>query len=146
MVAYGVLINTVKVEINNEKPTPEEFFVLRANVGWDNTDLKTISVGLEQSLFHVTARIETKLIGMGRIIGDGAMFFYVQDVVVAPDFQGKGVGHLLMEQIEKYLSKNATKGSTIGLLSAQGKEPFYSRYGYLQRTGTPLGFGMCKFV
>ncbi len=134
------------IKINNEKPTPEEFSDLRANVGWKNTNLKVISVGLEQSLFHVTARIDSKLIGMGRVVGDGAMFFYVQDVVVAPNCQGKGIGSLLMEQIENYLSKNATKGSTIGLLSAQGREPFYSRYGYVQRTGTPLGYGMCKFV
>jgi GNAT superfamily N-acetyltransferase len=136
----------VDVEIKNLKPTPEEFAELRAQVGWGNTDLKMAAVGLEQSLFHVTARMGSKLVGMGRVVGDGAMFFYVQDVVVVPKYQGKGIGNLLMEQIENYLSKSASEGSTIGLLSAQGKEPFYSRYGYSQRTGAPLGYGMCKFL
>lgn len=101
---------------------------------------------LENSLFHVTVRSKSQLIGMGRVIGDGVMFFYVQDVVVDPDFQNQGLGDALMQEIEQYLSLNAKAGSTIALLSAQGKELFYSRYGYIERSGFPLGKGMCKFI
>ncbi len=51
-----------------------------------------------------------------------------------------------MQNLESYLSKVVAKGTTIGLLSASGKEAFYSRHGYKERTGFPLGLGMCKFV
>mgnify|MGYP000639522626 CR=1 FL=1 len=74
------------------------------------------------------------------------MFFYVQDVVVDPQYQGNGLGNLLMEQIEAYLSKSAKKGATIGLLASQGKEPFYEKFGYTVRNGESFGLGMCKFV
>ena len=119
---------------------------LRAKVGWDDTNLNMAQCSLDNSLFHVTARVSSKCIGMGRVIGDGVMFFYVQDLVVHPDFQQQGIGDALMLEIEKYLNVAAKKGSTIALLSAQGKEGFYSRYGYLERSGEPLGKGMCKFV
>jgi len=132
--------------LENTKPSPSEFAKLRAKVGWDETDFQMAKTSLENSLFHVTARIDTKLVGMGRIIGDGSMFFYIQDLVVDPEYHNLGIGNGLMLEIESYLSKVAKKGSTIGLLSAVGKETFYARYDYLKRTGSPFGCGMCKFI
>jgi len=134
------------IEVSKIKPTPDEFAMLRSKVGWGDTDLQLANLAIEQSLFHVTARENSKLIGMGRVVGDGALFFYIQDLVVDPDYQRKGIGALLMEQIELYLSENNSKGATVGLFSARGKEAFYSRYGYLERTGEPLGLAMCKFI
>jgi len=65
--------------IENTKPTPDEFLLLHSKVGWGATDIEMASASLNHSLFHVTARVGTKLIGMGRVIGDGSMFFYVQE-------------------------------------------------------------------
>lgn len=132
--------------IDVKQPTSAEFSDLRAKIGWGDTNLTMAQNSLDNSLFHVTARVDSKFIGMGRVIGDGVMFFYIQDLVVDPDFQQQGIGHALMQKIEEYLAVTAKKGSTIALLSAKGKEPFYSRYGYSARSGDPLGKGMCKFV
>ena len=86
-----------------------------------------------------------KLIAMGRVVGDGALFFYIQDLVVLSDYQGQALGGVLMQNIEDYLQTTAQKGATIGLLAVKGKENFYSRFGYVTRAGNNLGFGMCKF-
>ena len=91
-------------------------------------------------------RDKSQLIGMGRIVGDGAMYFYIQDVIVDPSYQGTGVGSVLMDHIENYLSVATQKGATIGLLAAKGKEAFYIRYGYMLRPSNTLGHGMCRFV
>ena len=136
----------MEVSIENTQPDLEEFIALRSKVGWGETPSQLAETALKNSLFHVVARYENNLVGMARIVGDGAMFFYIQDLIVEPDYQNNGIGNLLMQNLESYLSKVAFKGSTIGLLSASGKEPFYSRYGYLERSGSPLGYGMCKFV
>ncbi len=136
----------MEVVIENHQPKLEEFVTLRSKVGWGETPRQLAKLALDNSLFHVVARTEDKLIGMARIVGDGAMFFYIQDLIVDPDYQNNGIGNLLMQNLESYLSGAAVKGTTIGLLSASGKEGFYSRYGYKERTGSPLGLGMCKFV
>jgi len=39
---------------------------------------------LPRSLFAVVAVAEGEPIGMGRIVGDGAIFFYTQDIAVIP--------------------------------------------------------------
>lgn len=132
--------------ISNSVPTAKEYNHLRELIGWKPVNEGLANVSLNKSIYSVTLRNESQLIGMARIISDGALFYYVHDVIVHPEFQGKGYGHRLMECIEGYLNENAQEGSTIGLFSVSGKESFYSRYAYLERDGQELGYGMCKFV
>lgn len=127
-------------------PSAKEFSELRAKVGWGNIDLYMAQQSLDNSLFHVIALHKNNLIGMARVVGDGIMYFYIQDLVIEPQFQNKGIGKTLMLEVEKYLTKSAKKGATIALLSAQGKESFYDRFGYVERSGVPLGKAMCKFI
>jgi len=127
-------------------PSVDDFLQLRQKVGWGELEADLAQKSINNSLFHVTIYHDQQLIGMGRVVGDGAMYFYIQDVVVDPNFHNQGLGTELMDTIEGYLRYTADKGSTIGLLAAQGKESFYARYGYVQRPSNTLGHGMCKFV
>jgi len=142
----GIVVVLNEYCIKLESPSVEEFSILRKKIGWGEVSLNLVEVSLNNSLFHVVIRDKSQLIGMGRVVGDGAMYFYVQDVVVDPNYQNSGVGSALMDQIENYLSIAAKKGSTIGLLAAKEKEAFYTRYGYTQRPNDSLGHGMCRFV
>ncbi|MEL0640523.1 GNAT family N-acetyltransferase [Pseudoalteromonas aliena] len=127
-------------------PVLNEFANLRTQVKWRNPDDKRLKASIENSLFWVTVYDTDKLIGTGRIVGDGAMYFYIQDVIIAPSYQSKGIGHLVMTHIKNYLSNTCSNGATIALLSAHGKESFYTQYGYVKRDGDGLGLGMCKFI
>jgi predicted GNAT family N-acyltransferase len=135
-----------KFSIKLASPAVADFLQLRKKVGWGEIEAVLAQKSLNNSLFHVTIYHDQQLIGMGRVVGDGAMYFYIQDVVVDPNFHHQGLGTELMDTIEGYLRYTADKGSTIGLLAAQGKEHFYARYGYIQRPNNTLGHGMCKFV
>ncbi|CAM2945761.1 N-acetyltransferase [Pseudoalteromonas atlantica] len=127
-------------------PAQDEFANLRTQVKWQNPDDKTLKASIENSLFWVTVYDTDNLIGTGRVVGDGAMYFYIQDVIVAPSYQKQGIGHLVMTHIENYLSNTCSNSATIALLSANGKESFYTQYGYVKRDGDGLGLGMCKFI
>ena len=138
----------MEYRVKHTAPAQNEFANLRVSAKWQNPDDKTLKASIENSLFWVTVYDTDKLIGAGRIIGDGAMYFYIQDVIVAPSYQSKSksIGHLVMTHIEKYLSNTCSNGATIALLSAHGKESFYTQYGYVKRNGDVLGLGMCKFI
>lgn len=101
---------------------------------------------IDKSLYWVTMYSKQRLIAMGRVVGDGEMYFYVQDVLVHPEYQGKGHGDEIMGSIDRYLCKKCGPGATIGLLAAKGKEGFYRKFGYSERDGRLLGLGMCKFI
>jgi GNAT superfamily N-acetyltransferase len=129
------------VEIAEGFPTPEEYNRLRAAVGWGIYEPAVIAEALPQSLYGVYAYDHAVLVGMARVIGDGGLVYYVQDVIVIPEYQGLGIGGALMDRVMTYIRMHASHNSIIGLMAAQGKEGFYERYGFVARTER-LGSGM----
>jgi GNAT superfamily N-acetyltransferase len=127
-------------------PSTEGFIHIRQSVGWDNPEKSVVSNSIKNSLFWVCLYKSERLVATGRVIGDGAMYFYIQDIIVAPEYQGRGLARTLMESIEVYLSQECKKHATVGLLSVKGKEAFYNKFDYLLRDGNKLGHGMCKFI
>jgi GNAT superfamily N-acetyltransferase len=73
------------------------------------------------------------VVACGRIVGDGGMYFYVQDVIVAPVYHGRGLGAQIMDAMIDYLRRTARPGAFVGLMAAQGAEGFYERYGFRRR-------------
>lgn len=132
-------------------PCVTDFIALRERVGWGSLQPGLAASSLQNTLFHVTIyqcdhQGTEHLAAMGRVIGDGSLYFYIQDVVVSPDFQGIGLGAEVMQAIESYLAETVTTGATVGLLAAKSKETFYEQFGYQRRDGEAMGLGMCRFV
>ena len=89
-----------------------------------------IQTALPNSQYGVVVLYEGKAIGMGRIVGDGAIFYYVQDVAVHPDHQRKGVGKTIIGQLVDYVKQNAPEKAFLGVFAAAEAESFYQRYGF----------------
>jgi GNAT superfamily N-acetyltransferase len=68
---------------------------------------------------------DDRLIGFGRAISDGAYQAAVYDCAVLPEFQGKGIGKVIMNKILSQLSH-----CNIILYSTPGKEGFYQTLGF----------------
>lgn len=129
-----------------EPPTASAFAAIRESVGWINPALDILQSSINSSLFWISAYSNDKLIATGRVIGDGVMYFYVQDIIVHPEHQNLGLGSQIMQSINTFLAVSCSPGSTVGLLAAQGKEGFYEKFGFVPRDGQQLGLGMCRFI
>lgn len=58
---------------------------------------------IRNSLDVITAWQDEKLVGLIRTIGDGETILYIQDILVLPDYQRKGIGSELLKKIlDKY--------------------------------------------
>ncbi len=76
----------------------------------------------------------SKLIGFGRAISDNAYQAAIYDVAVLPEYQGKGIGKLIVETIVHSLP-----GFNIILYASQGKEIFYEKMKFRKlKTGMGL--------
>ena len=83
-------MNTYEIESIN--PTVEEFKYLCESVGWsDFINFDVVETSLKNSIYCVTVKEDDQIVGMGRIVGDGAIYFYIQDIVVHPTYQKKYV-------------------------------------------------------
>ncbi len=115
-------------------PSVEGYRALRDAVGWGNrVSVEATAFGMPRSLYWVSAWDGETLIGCGRIVGDGAQYFYVQDIIVLPSYQGQGIGKEIMEHVMAYLRTNAPKGAFLALMAAKGVAPFYYQFGFTER-------------
>jgi GNAT superfamily N-acetyltransferase len=133
-------------EVLDHAPAPAEFVALRAICGWGEVPEALAARALAASVIDVSARRSGGLLGFGRVVGDGVLYFYVQDVIVAPHTRGEGVGRLVMERLMIWVRAIAPAGATIGLMSAVGKEGFYECFGFTPRPAASYGAGMTQFV
>ena len=136
------------IDYQERLPSPTEYRELRQSVAWNPFDDDDAAAGLEASLYGVCAIAQTDggVVGMARVVGDGRLVFYVQDVIVRPEFQGLGVGGELMRRVMAHIDGRAAPNAFIGLMSVAGKEAFYEKFGFWRRPDGRFGFGMNLFV
>ena len=146
MVCPILTTNTMNVIINTLYP--EMFLELYRSVGWDAPCMGQIETALSNSAATFCAYDGEKAVGMARLLGDGGMSFYIKDFAVRPEYQGKGVGRLLMTAIEEYIISHIPNGWAVSLelISSKGKEPFYEKFGFEQRPCDWDGAGMFKML
>ncbi|WP_370461045.1 hypothetical protein [Paraglaciecola sp. L1A13] len=68
-------MNTSDYNVFEQLPTVEEFCSLRKQAGWGDTDAYLAELSLANTLYCVCIRQSSQLLAMGRVIGDGAMYF-----------------------------------------------------------------------
>ena len=124
--------------------TPSEFNVLRKSVGWNEFNVEEIGSSLENHLFSIVAIDNDigKVVGMGRVLGDEKIDFFIKDIIVLPEYQGKHIGYTIMERIMIYINANAIDLANVGLMAAKGKEEFYEKFGFFIRPNSYQGAGM----
>lgn len=78
-----------------------EILLLYASVGWTAyTDQpETLRRGFENSLLTLAAYEENRLIGVLRAVGDGQTIVFVQDLLILPEYQRRGVGTALLREL-----------------------------------------------
>ncbi len=110
----------------------EDFVRLRIETGLAEIPVEHAGKALQNGLVNVSAIYQDELVGMGRLVGDGAMYWYLQEIIVLPQFQRKGIGTMIVKHLVDYAKTNSVTGkfTTIGGVSAKGKEPFYEKLGF----------------
>ena len=94
-------------------------------VGMAHHDPEVHQRAFEASHTTVFVYQAEQLIGFGRAISDGVYQAAVYDCAVLPDFQGQGVGRVIMKNILTALPEcNAI------LYASPGKEGFYQKFGF----------------
>ena len=83
----------------------EEILPLYESVGWTNYTQKPqmLNEAYLHSLKSHAAYVDNKLVGIIRVVGDGASVVFVQDLLVYPQYHRQGIGTALLKKImEEY--------------------------------------------
>lgn len=121
-----------KIQLVENILQPEDFVRLRIETGFAKIPVEHARKALQNGLVNVSARYRDELVGMGRLVGDGAMYWYLQEIIVLPRYQRQGIGTLIVNHLVEYAKANSSTGrfTTVGGVSARGKEAFYEKMGF----------------
>ncbi|MHA6531077.1 GNAT family N-acetyltransferase [Paenibacillus sp. BAC0078] len=135
---------TAIIELIERLPTVEEHSMLWEAVGWSKVNTEMTAASLNGSVYGLVLCHEQNAIGMGRIVGDGSMYFYIQDVAVLPEYQGQGLGNRIIGQLLEYIQAHCYPGAFVGLFASHGNDTFYERHGF--QNHAPGMTGMFKVM
>ena len=85
---------------------------------------------------------------MGRAVSDRGYVVYIADVIVVPEYQGQGLGRVIMEMLMTRIKAALKPGYRVmvSLLAAKGKESFYNKFGFVDRPNESFGCGMHQWL
>lgn len=122
----------------------EEYNYLFDIVGWGSYPKEISKKALNNNIYSVSIYDNDNIIGYGRLIGDGIIFLYIHDIMVKPEYQGKGIGKTIMQKllskVEELRKENPDLLLYLG--ASKGKEDFYRKCGFITREEAGLGAGM----
>lgn len=123
-----VMVMTTEYTVVESVPSAEDFCRLRNISGLSARPLEAARVGLPRSCYGVHILWQGVPVGMGRIVGDGALNFEIVDIAVDPAHQGRGLGRIIMENIIRWLDSNAYKGAYVSLVADVPE--LYAKFGF----------------
>lgn len=126
----------------------DDYLALRDRVHWKQLSKAQAEKALKNSLLVVTAYQENELVGMGRIVGDGAVICYVQDLIVVPEAQRMNIGSDILNRLKEYVDELRIEHTEMMfcLMCAKGRETFYENHGFTARPTDTLGPGMIQYL
>ena len=92
------------MEIRNYSTYNEkEILKLYSSVGWTayTDEPQALKLGFQNSLLVLAAYEREELLGIIRAVGDGVTIVFIQDLLVFPEKQRKGVGTALVKAVLK---------------------------------------------
>ena len=121
-----------QIELKENILAAEDFVRLRVTNGFAEVPLEHARRALAGGLINVSAIYNGTLVGMGRMVGDGAMYWYLQEIMVLPEYQKQGIGTKIVNYLTDYAVLHSATGkfTTIGGVAAKGKEGFYRKLGF----------------
>lgn len=119
------------MKILYELPNPREYVELRMAAGMSSKEEAVVKKALSHSIFSVVIRNdESKLVGMGRIIGDGGCYFQIVDIAVNSTNQNQGIETVIMYEMINYLNENVPADAEVILVADVPAISFYQKYGF----------------
>lgn len=130
--------------LSAETPAQADYLRLRIVAGLTPKSAEGAAAGLPNTVFAVVVREGDAVVGMGRIIGDGGLFFQIVDIAVEPGHQAQGLGKAIVAALTDHLRATAPAGAYVSLMADGQAHRLYSQFGF--EPTAPRSIGMAFVI
>lgn len=133
----------MNVNITEEFPQNQEYMDLKAVTGLPEVEISAIATALNRSVLSLLARDDNdRLIGMGRVVGDGAFYFQLVDIMVAASHLDQEVEEMIVSELLSRLAKIAPSGAEVTVITDVPGIKLYQHAGF--KLLYPDRYGMAR--
>lgn len=129
----------MSIVLYNSAPSIEQWKEMRKIGNWLICDDKYFERAITNSLHFVSVYDDKQIVGIGRVVGDNVICFYLHDVIVHPKYRNKGIGSAIVTNLLTYIKKHSCPNATILLMAHKGSE---NLFGFISRPSDTKGPGM----
>ncbi|MBB1195756.1 GNAT family N-acetyltransferase [Curtobacterium flaccumfaciens] len=83
-----------------------------------------------------------RLVGMGRLISDGALHAFVTEMIVTEEARGGGIGGQVLARLVDEARRRGV--DDVQLFAARGRAEFYERHGFERRSESGPGMDVAS--
>ena len=126
-------------EIEDAVPSLEDYRRVRAAAGLSPKSDEAAASGLPNTLFGVVVRRDGRVVAMGRLMGDGGLFFQIVDIAVDPPHQRRGLGRGIVGRLVEHVRRTAHPGAHVSLLADGEAHRLYEQFGCAPTAPASIG-------
>ena len=130
--------------LDTQIPEIADYCRLREQAGMNTKSAEAAARGLPRTIHAVVVRHAGEAVGMGRVIGDGGLFYQVTDIAVQRAHQGRGLGKAIMASLMAQLRASALPGAYVSLIADGQAHRLYAQFGF--QPTTPRSIGMAQVL
>ena len=129
---YGVLgIEIMSVKIIDNIAS-DDLIVLRESVSWKKINHEQIKKALNHTMIKISVKNNDKIVACGRLVGDYSCKGVLSDIIVCPDYQGMGLGKIVVKRLLEIVNNSLKPGQLfqIEATPTSGNRDFYIKCGF----------------
>lgn len=122
-----------------ETPAADDYLRLRVQAGLSPKSVEGATLGLPNTIHGVVVRHDGRVVGMGRVVGDGGLFYQIVDIAVEPAHQGLGLGKAIVGALVEPLRSTAPDGAYVSLMADGEAHRLYAQFGFAPTAPRSVG-------
>ncbi len=123
-------------------PSSDDYRRLRVLAGLSAKSAEAAARGLPHTLFAASIHHAGQLVGMGRVIGDGGLFFEIVDIAVDPAHQKRGLGKAIVGALTDHLHHTAPATAHVTLIADGEAHRLYAQFGFKPVAPDSMGMAL----
>jgi ribosomal protein S18 acetylase RimI-like enzyme len=123
-------------------PPIDDYLRLRVAAGLSPRSREAAAAGLPNTIAGVVVERDGHIVGMGRVVGDGGLFFQIVDIAVDPAHQGLGLGKAIVAELIDALKRVAPAEAYVSLIADGEAHRLYAQYGFDLTAPASVGMAM----